>query len=188
MAKSPDDALKTMIGNMPEKTGKSLEQWFKVIKANKLSGHTEILEMLKDKHGVSYGFANTIAILYRQQAAGGAPSREDLVAAQYAGAKAGLKPLYDDIIKAVKKFGGDVEVAPKKANVSLRRNKQFALIQPSTKDRMDIGLNLRGIPVKGRLQDSGSFGGMCTHRVSLSTKAEFDEEVLNWLRQAYEQA
>ncbi|MCB0031828.1 MAG: hypothetical protein KDE28_28150, partial [Anaerolineales bacterium] len=70
-------------------------------------------------------------LLYRQQAAGGPPAEADLVAAQYAGAKAGLKPIYEAILAVVSEFGPDVEVAPKKSYVSLRRQKQFAIVQPS---------------------------------------------------------
>ena len=53
------------------------------------------------------------------------------------------------------KLGKDVEVAPKKAYVSLRRNKQFALIQPSTRTRVDLGLNLKGVEPEGRLEGRG---------------------------------
>ena len=63
--------------------------------------------------------------------------------AQYAGAKAGLKPIYESIVEAVQKFGKDVEIAPKKAYVSVRRSKQFAIVQPSTASRVDVGLVLR---------------------------------------------
>ena len=34
--------------------------------------------------------------------------------------------------------------APKKGYVSVRRARQFAILQPSTKDRFDLGLNLKG--------------------------------------------
>ena len=44
-----------------------------------------------------------------------------------------MKPIHDAVIKAVKKFGKDVEVSPKKAYVGLRRSKQFAIVPPSTK-------------------------------------------------------
>jgi hypothetical protein len=188
MAKTPEEATQTMINNLPEKTGKSLEQWFKLIKSKKLSKHSDIMKLIKGEHGISHGFANSIAILYGREATGAPSNDEEIVAAQYAGAKAALKPLYNEIIKAVKGFGKDVVISPKKANVSLRRNKQFGLIQPSTKDRMDLGLILRGVPAKGRLEDGGMFSGMCTHRVRLESKADLDKEVLNWLRQAYEQA
>ncbi|MCP5044076.1 MAG: sigma-70 family RNA polymerase sigma factor, partial [bacterium] len=70
---------------------------------------------------------------------------------KYSGKKEALKPIYDTLIKAIKKLGKDVEIAPKKAYVSLRRNKQFALIQPSTATRVDVGLCLKGIEATDRL-------------------------------------
>jgi hypothetical protein len=185
MPSTPEEQIQSMINNLPAKTGKSLEQWFKLIKSKGLEKHSEIMKLIKDEHGVSYGFANTIALLYRQQA-GATPSGDaDLVAAQYAGAKAALKPLYEHLLKAAQALGSDVSVSPKKANVSLRRNKQFAIIQPSTKDRIDLGLILRKTPAKGRLE---AWEGMCTHRVRLTSAKDFDKEVKAWLKQAYEEA
>jgi hypothetical protein len=172
-----------MIKNMPEKTGKSLEQWFKVIKAKGLSDHKEIMALLK-KEGVSYGFANSISIWYRQEAAGGPSSDDELVDAQYKGKEA-LRPLYEKIRKAAAALGKDVTFAPKQANVSMRRKKQFGVIQPSTKDRMDLGLILRKTPAKGRLE---TWGGMCTHKIKLNSAADFDKEVIAWMKKAYEEA
>jgi hypothetical protein len=83
------------------------------------------MKFLKGEHGVTHGYANTISILYRQELEGGPPAEKDLVAEQYAGAKAGLRPIYDAVLAAVSKFGTDIEIAPKKTYVSLRRNKQF---------------------------------------------------------------
>ncbi|MGB5353610.1 MAG: DUF5655 domain-containing protein [Woeseia sp.] len=78
--------------------------------------------------------------------------------------------IYEAILKIAKTFGKDVEVAPTKTYVSLRRNKQFALIQPSTKDRVDIGINLKGSKPGGRLEASGSFNAMVSHRVRITSK------------------
>lgn len=186
MAKTPEEATQTMINNMPEKTGKSLQAWFKLIRSKGLSSHGQIMRLIKGEHGVTHGFANTIALLYLREASGGA-SNDDLLAAQYAGAKAGLKPLYDEIVKTAKGLGSDVQIALKKANVSLRRRKQFGLIQPSAKDRIDLGLILRGVPAKGRLEEGASWNGMCTHRVRLSSVKDFDKEVKGWLKKAYEE-
>lgn len=183
-----DPQLKTMIDNMPEKTGKSLEAWYAEIQKAGLEKHGEIMKLLKDEHGVTHGFANTITILYRQHAEGGPPAEEDLVAAQYAGPKAGLKPIYDDVIKTVESFGKDVEVAPKRTYVSLRRSKQFGLVQPSTKTRLDIGLNLKDVEPQGKLEAGGSFNAMCTHRIRIEEPGDFDAEVKDWLKKAYEVA
>ena len=89
---------------------------------------------------------------------------------------------------AVESFGDDVELAPRKAYVSLRRRKQFGLVQPSTKTRVDLGIQLVGVDPKGRLEASGSFNSMVSHRVRISAAAEVDDELVSWLRQAYDAA
>ena len=188
MAVSPEDMTRTMIANMPDKTGKPLADWVAIVKASSAEKHGEIVKLLKSEHGMTHGFANLVA----HECRGGiesvlAPS-DDLVAAQYAGAKAGLKPVHDAIMAAVSAFGTDVERAPKKTYVSLRRAKQFGLVQPSTKTRVDLGLNLKGVAPVGRLEPSGSFNAMCTHRVRLAAPGEVDAEVIAWLRAAYDQA
>lgn len=184
MASTPEEQLQSMINNMPAKTGKSLEQWHKLIKSKKLEAHGEIMSLLKGEHGVSHGFANTIAILYRQQA-GGAASGDDLVAGYFSGPKAAMRPLYEQLIKASQALGKDVQISPKQTYASLRRNKQFGLVQVGSKDRVDLGLILKGVPAKGRLE---AWGGMCTHKVRLSSAKDFDKEVKAWLKQAYELA
>ncbi len=182
---SPEEQLQTMVKNMPEKTGKSLEQWFKLIKSKRLETHGEIMKLLKGEHGVSHGFANTIAIMYRQQAAGGPSSGGELEAGYFGGAKAAMQPLYAQIIKAAQALGADVELAPKKTYMSLRRKKQFGIVQVSSKDRVDLGLILKGVPAGGRLE---AWDGMCTHRVRLGSAKEFDKEVKDWLKRAYSEA
>jgi predicted transport protein len=89
---------------------------------------------------------------------------------------------------AVAKLGKDVEVAPKKAYVSLRRAKQFALIQPSTKTRVDVGIQLKDAAPSGRLEASGSFNSMVSHRVRVGAVGEVDKELVGWLKEAYEAA
>jgi len=180
--------LQTMIDNMPAKTGKSLQQWTQIISSAGLEKHGEIMKLLKGEHGVTHGFANTISNLYRQQAAGGPASDEDLVAAQYSGAKSDLKSIYEAVLKVTGDFGADVQIAPKKSYVSLRRNKQFAIVKPSTRTRVDLGLNLKGVDAQGRLEGGKVFSGMCSHLIRLTDPAEVDQEVVSWLRQAYEQS
>lgn len=188
MSQHPDPQVQTMINNMPEKTGKPLEGWFEVLSASGLEKHGQMMKLLKGEHGVTHGFANTIALLYRQQAAGGPPAEEDLVDAQYQGPKAALRPIYDAVLGVVSGFGTDVEIAPKKTYVSLRRGKQFAIVQASTRTRVDLGLNLKGVDPTDRLEGGNVFSGMCTHRVRLTEPAEVDDQVRSWLHQAYEQA
>lgn len=187
MANSVDAQLQSMIANLPEKTGRSLEEWFDVIAGAGAEKHGEIMKLLKGEHNVTHGYANTISMLYRQRESG-PPAEEDLIAEQYSGAKAGLRPIYEAVLATVNQFGKDVEVAPKKTYVSLRRNKQFAIIQASAKDRVDLGLNLMDAEATERLEGGKVFSGMCSHRVRLSSPDDVDEQVTGWLREAYEQA
>lgn len=180
-----DEATQTMIRNLEAKTGKPFAEWIRIAQASKLTKAREILNFLKSEHGLTYGYANLIALKSLKSDAGSADS-DDLVAAQYAGAKAPLKPIYDSLIAAVNKFGGDVEISPKKAYVSLRRKKQFAIFQPSTAARLDVGINLKGTPAMGRLEASGSFNAMVSHRVKVTQPQEVDQELIGWLRQAYD--
>lgn len=183
---SVDDATQTMIRNLQEKTGKSLDEWVQIVNASGLAKNREIIDFLKSDHGLTYGYANLIAITARNQATGAPTESEDLVAAQYAGDKAPLRPIYDALIEQILLFGDDVELAPKKAYVSLRRAKQFGIVQPSLKTRIDVGINLKSVEAAGRLEASGSFNSMVSHRVRLTTMEDVNDELLGWLREAYE--
>jgi len=183
---SPEEMAATMVANLKAKTGKTLAQWVKLAKAAKLEKHGQIVKHLKTEHELTHGYASMIAHEVLQSAAAHAGGDDDLVAAQYSGKKAGLEPIYGALVAAVSKLGKDVELAPKKSYVSVRRNKQFALIQPSTATRVDLGLNLKGKAPTERLEASGSFNSMCSHRIRLTSPEDVDAAVKRWLKQAYE--
>lgn len=178
-----DQTLKTMIDNMPEKTGKSLEEWKKLLQAKHFEKHAEAVKFLKTEHGVTHGFANTIVTLSKDEQ----ESPDDLVTNQYKG-KESLIPVYIQLIQIVQEFGSDVVISPKKGSVSLVRKRQFALIKPATKTRIDLGLKLKGKELTSRLENSGPFGTMCTHRVKISSIEEIDNELREWLNEAYDNA
>ncbi len=171
-----DKQLATMIANLPDKTGKPLAEWIKIINAEGLEKHGQVVAFLKS-HGVTHGFANLIAskALETEQ-------RDDPVATQYSGPKDHLRPIYEEILKFSHELGDDVEVAPKKTSVSLRRKKQFALVTPATQSRIDLGLALKGDEPQGRLEP---YNAMCSHRVRLENLADFDDQVKAWVAEAY---
>lgn len=187
MAKSPDEMAHTMIANLKDKTGKSLEQWIAITRKTGAAKHGEIVKMLKTDYGMTHGYANLVAHKTLKSDAGSIGETTDLVAAQYAGDKAELKPIYDALIKVAESCGA-VEIAPKKAYVSLRRSKQFAIVQPSTKTRVDLGLNMKTEPAKGRLEKSGSFNAMVSHRVRLEKATDVDKNVKAWIKKAWSEA
>lgn len=178
-----EQALQTMINNMPEKTGKSLKEWAKILKARGFEKHGEAVKFLKSEHGVTHGFANTIVTLSKNDDS----SEEDLVEAQYKG-KEDLFPIYEAIVDYVNELGDDVSITPKKTSVSIIRKRQFVLIKPATKTRIDLGFKLKDFPFNERLGDSGPFGTMCSHRVKLEAIEEVDDELKNWIKEAYDQS
>jgi hypothetical protein len=112
---------------------------------------------------------------------------QDAVEAQYSGGKAALKPIYDRLIQVAQGFGSDVELAPRKTYVGLTRGKMFGVIKPSTKTRLDLGLVLKGKGAGDRLVEALGFGsGSITHKVALSRLEDVDEEIVGWLKEAYD--
>lgn len=175
-----DKALETMINNMPEKTGKSLQQWTEILAKENFSKHMQAVNYLKKTHGVTHGFANTIVSLSKENS----DSADDLVTQQYA-KKESLIPIYDKLIETIKSFGSDVIITPKKTTVSCIRKKQFCLIKPATKTRIDLGLKFKDKQTTDRLENSGPFGSMCSHRVQITAANDIDDELINWLQEAY---
>jgi len=69
-------------------------------------------------------------------------------------------------------------VAPKRTGVSLRRSKQFAVVEAASAKRVQLGVQLKGEPVTDRLLTGNA---MCSHKVNLSDVGD----VVGRLRAAY---
>lgn len=178
-------ALATFARNIELQTGRAVDAWADLLRAGPHTKHGEMVAWLKTEHDLSHGHANYLA---KAALAPPADAGGDPVAHLFADGKEALRPIYDALIAAALACGPDVEIAPKKLNVSLRRARQFALIQPTTKTRVDLGLILKGREPSGRLEASGSFNAMFTHRVKIDGAGEVDDEVREWLRESYAQA
>ena len=181
-----DKTLQTMIDNLQKNTGKSLEEWIAIVQKQGFKKHGEAMKWLKEGHGLSHGFANLIVHKANASDAGSAENPEDLIDKQYQG-KEHLRPLYEQLLAAARGFGDDVVIAPKNTYVSLRRQNQFALLNPASKSRFEIGLNLKGQEPTGILEAEKP-KAMCSHKINLGADEPASEEVISWLRKAYEQA
>lgn len=175
-----------MIENLYKNTGKTLAQWIETVKAQNIAKHGEIIKYLKENHAFTHGFANLVAHKAKETDAGSAENQDELITRQYSG-KEHFKPVYDRLLSEIKAFGNDIEVAPKNAYVSLRRKRQFAILNPATKTRFEIGVNLKGQETTGKLEDEKP-NAMCSHKLSISGLQDIDEEVIGWLKKAYDAA
>jgi len=144
--------------------------------------------MLMKNLALGYGDANSLvhfALSSDGQSAAKASgaSIEDSAAEIYSGSRAPLRPIHDAVMAAVAAFG-PFETLPKKGYVSLRRKRQFAMVGPGTKSRLEIGLNMKDVRATSRLVAMPP-GGMCQYKVYLTSAKEVDGELVAWIRLAY---
>lgn len=188
---SLEAAYATQLANIEKRSGKTLSELAEMVRGSGLSKHGEIREMLKRDLGMGFGDANAVAkhVLSstgQNPTTAGEASDEAVVDGLYTGPKAALRPIHDKLMGEIKGFG-EFEIAPKKTYLALRRKKQFAMIGPATNTRVEVGLNMKGVPGTERLVEMPP-GGMCSHTVKLTDAAQVDDELFAWIRQAYEGA
>jgi predicted transport protein len=169
------------------KTGKTPEDFKQLAAERGLTKHGEVVGWLKKDFALGHGHANAIAaVLFKSESR--ASSVDDRVAKVFAGTKGAWRDTFDVLLERVGTFGDDVKLAPTETYVSLLRgDKKFAIVQPS-KERLDIGIKLKDVAPTDRLEVAGSWSTMVTHRVRVNDSSEVDEEVLTWLRQAFDAA
>ncbi len=182
------------IGTLPEKTGRSLDEWMAFIRKSGPKDEKECRVWLKENFKLGTNTAGWLAERaqgkgweedspegYLQQA-------EVYVEEMFAGAKAGLRPVYDALLKLGLSTGRDVKASPGKTIVPLYRNHVFAQLKPTTRTRIDLGFALGNMAVPERLIDTGGFAkkDRITHRIPVASLDEIDDEVKHWLKVAYD--
>jgi len=192
----PQAATLTQLRNIQVKTGKTIAQLHAVLAASGLAKTGERRTLLMEQFKLGYGDANAVALFYGKPlpdlgpgalaATPPAAAEGDPLDAIYAGAKAGLRPLHETVMAYVSSLG-PFESAPKKAYISLRRKKQFAMVGPATQTQLEIGLNAKALPASPRLKALPA-GGMCAFSVRIGAASEIDAELAGWLRTAYDAA
>lgn len=180
-----DESTARMRRFLQEKTGKSFAAWIGIARSLGSATHGDVVAYLKEAGPMGHGYANAIAHEARKPEA---VAEEDPFDVLFAGDKRELRPVYQAIAKYVKTIGRDVELLPKKTHVSVRRATQFALVQPSTATRIDLGIKLKDVAPEGKLEASGSWNGMVSHRVRIEKPEDFDLQVRAWLKLAYDHA
>jgi hypothetical protein len=189
MMTSLEKAVQTQIVNIQKKTGMTLKELAELAKKSGLSKHGELRDMFKDKLGLGHGDANALvhAIFESDGTRAAEGKSTDTVLDEiYTGAKAGFRPIHESLMKHISRFG-EFEIVPKKGYVSLRRQKQFAMIGPKTNTRFEVGINAKDLKKNTRLAEQPK-GSMCNYIVSLTDASQVDAELIAWLKSAYEGA
>lgn len=186
--------MQEWVAGLKAKTGRSLEQWLKFIKQDGPADEAACRDWLKANHQLGTNSAWWLA--ERAVGKGGEDDNpeaylaaaEKWVEEQYAGAKAGLRPLYEHLLRLACSIADDVKACPCKTIVPLYRAHVIAQVKPATRDRIDFGLALKDIKTPKRLIDTGGFAkkDRITRKIEIRTFDDIDDEVERWLRKAYD--
>jgi hypothetical protein len=184
------------VGELKEKTGRSLEEWIALAKKEGPKEDKARREWLKTKHKLGTNSAWWIS--ERMDGKGGEEDSPEAylrtaavyVEEQYAGAKEKLRPIYEELLQLGKSLGEDVKACPCKTMVPLYRERVFAQIKPTTNSRIDLGFALAQYKGKlpKRIIDTGGLAkkDRITHRMELKSVGEIDADVKKWLKTAYD--
>jgi hypothetical protein len=182
------------VATLKQKTGRTLDEWLELVRTKGPKTEEKRRAWLKEEHGLGTNGAWWIA----ERAEGKGLEDQDpgayleaaaaWVEAMYAGPKAALRPVHDELLRLGRTLGSDVRVCPCKTIVPLYRTHVFAQVKPATRTRIDLGLALKDTPVAGRLIDTGgrAKGDRLTHRIPIGSPDEIDAEVKRWLKTAYD--
>jgi len=170
------------------KTGKTPAD-FRTLAAQKgLTKYPELIAWLKADFGLGHGHANVIA---HEITNADAPvvTQDEAIAKLFSGKKEKWRKPYDGLAEKLSGFGADVTVGTTSTYISLLRNgKKFGIVMPSSAERLDIGIKFKGVMPTERLEASGTWHTMVTHRVRITDPKQINKEVLGWLKQAYDAA
>jgi len=181
---------------LPDKTGRSLEEWIALVHEEGPASEKERRNWLKEEQGLGANAAWWIA--ERSSKKGWMDdgpeaylkSAEGYVATMFAEGKTGMRPIFDELLRLGKDLASDVKVSPCQTIVPLYRQRVFAQIKPADGSRIDLGLALRDAPqaIPPRLVETGGLEkkDRITHRFSLVKIGDIDAEVRRWFKVAYD--
>jgi hypothetical protein len=181
-------SFQAYLDNVKAKTGKTPEDFAKLASQKGLDKHGDIVKWLKSEFLLGHGHATAIAAVVMKK---GTPkaSADEKLGALFGGSKQRWRQPCENVISKMKEFGPDADVGVGGTYITLlRKGKKFAILQPSSSDRLDIGIKLKGVPTVERFESAGSWNAMVTHRVRIQKPTQIDREVFAWLRRAYDAA
>jgi hypothetical protein len=167
---------------LESRTGESVQAWNRRIAGAGLADEPAVRSWLAAR-GVT-GYSQALLVWERF----GYPDfmttgADELIDGQYAD-RPQLRPVLDAVLAALPALG-PVTVQARKTMISLvGPRRTFAVVQATTKNRVDLGLRLDHEKPGGRLLAARDIGA-ATLRIPLTGPADLDEEALGWLRRAY---
>ena len=172
---------------LEKRTGQTVDAWKQRLARHRFADEAALRRWLT-KNGVT-GYSQTLLVWERF----GYPrfmtaGIDDLIGRQYAD-RPQLRPILDAVLAALPTVGSVVTVQARKTYISLvTERRTFAVVQATTKNRVDLGLRLEGArPGRRLLSGKGVGNGSMSVKLPLTSTADLDGEALGWLTRAYEE-
>ncbi|MBV8070009.1 MAG: DUF4287 domain-containing protein [Acidobacteriaceae bacterium] len=177
-----------VIAKFKEKTGKTFQQWVELAKKSGPPGAGAKRDWLKTEHGLTTNYAMFVAETAEGRGGSANYHPDDLVNQIFAGPKEHLRPLYEEVLNFGLALGKDVKVCPCATIIPFYRKHVFAQVKVPNRSRIDLGFAFGDLKAEGKLIDTGGFAkkDRITHRIELSSAAEFDSGAQALMRRAYE--
>jgi hypothetical protein len=171
---------------LEEATGENVDAWNARVRAEAPDDEAGLRAWLEGQ-GVT-GYPQSLLVMERL----GWPdflqkSDGELIEGQYAD-REHLRPVLDRVLHVARERHPEVEIVARKGYVPLHTpRRQFAVVRPTTKSRVDLGLRLDREEPRGRLVAAKGLANETINvRVPLASPDEVDDEVVAWLDHAWD--
>ncbi len=186
MPLSPQEMEAAVIENLPAKTGKTLEEWVRLVKNEAPADKKLRLDWLKNTYRLGHIQANIILSI----ADTGKSTYADagsLMQNLFAGENTGAAPLYQLMRKLAASIGSDIKVSVNRTYISFKRKQVFMTLKP-VKGVLIIGMALPEEIENDRLTRARFLG--TPHRINLQVSVrepgEVDGDLKFLIKKAYE--
>ncbi|MDX1941846.1 MAG: DUF5655 domain-containing protein [Saprospiraceae bacterium] len=184
MAKTSQEIEKEFIDDLQKTTGKDLTAWLASIKDSGIDKRNDLIAWLKTDQGFGHLNASMLAAIYLN---GGKPvygNPNALIDDQFKGKEA-LRPLYEDLKKAIAAVDANWQFVPTKLYTSIRNGKEFAAIIVK-KEELKVAMDLGDEPLGEYFQQAKNLGPMprISHVNAVKNANDINQDLLAWLQKA----
>ncbi len=141
-SKNPQEMMAFVNTSMQKRTGKSLEEWVKAVH-----------NWLKNAHQAPQNSQWAIADAAATASCWQCPSKESYTDSQYAGEKAALRPIFDQLHQLAEACGEDVAVEGRGGYTPFVHKRQFMAVEPGSKTKVTSGLRFKASAVLPLLEE-----------------------------------
>jgi predicted transport protein len=188
MPSNPEQMMQSVAASLPQRTGKTLEQWIELVQLSGIDplDQNSVRKWLKSEHAILQNSQWTIADAAARAAGWIEPTLEDCIQKQYSGAKAPLKPLFDKLRTMILSLADDISEEGRSTYIPYCAKRQFIAIAAASKSRIDIGMRFTAPPHSDLLQVANA-PGQATHKVSISQIEDINSDLFELITVAFQQ-